>query len=46
MSTLRGHFVLVFEVEDLGVPNPRKLSDNGECSRDVPKSIATKFLRR
>jgi hypothetical protein len=32
-----GHFVLIFEVEDLGAPNPRKLSDYGECPRDVPK---------
>ena len=32
-----GHFVLVFEVEDRGATNPLKLSDYGECARDVPK---------
>jgi hypothetical protein len=35
-----------FEVENLGRPNPRKLSDYGEWSKDVPKSLVTKFLRR
>jgi hypothetical protein len=40
-----GQFVLVFEVEDLGAPNPRKLSDDGECSGTSQNPGATKNFR-
>jgi len=39
-------FALVFKVEDLGAPNPRKLSDYGEWSRDVRKTQDHEFLQR
>jgi hypothetical protein len=40
------HSVLIRDTEDLGATNSRKFSDDGECSKNVPKSKATKFLRR
>ena len=39
-----GHFVLVFEVEDLGAPPPAQtLQLWGECSRDVKNPSARSF---